>query len=52
MVEPDYEALAAANAEVREDITQDLTDVLVDAEGSLERAPSRPLHAHVETLLR
>ena len=34
-VEPDLDALAAANAEVREDTTQDLIDVLVDAEGSL-----------------
>ena len=51
-VEPDLDALAAANAEVREDTTQDLIDVLVDAEGSLEKTPSPPLHAHVETLLR
>ena len=52
VVEPDYAALTAANANVREDLTQDMIDVLDDAEGSLEKAPSPPLHAHVENLLR
>ena len=47
VVAPDYEALTAANAEHREDITQDLTDILGDAEGSLERAPSPPLHGQL-----
>ena len=36
VVEPDPVALAAANAEHREDITQDLLDTLGDAEGSLD----------------
>ena len=51
-VEPDLVALAAANAEVREDTTEDLLDVLTDAEGALDKPPSPPLHAHVENLLR
>ena len=50
--EPDYAALAAANVEVRADCTQDLNDLLVDAEASLQRPPSTPLHTHVESLLR
>ena len=52
VVEPIFAALAAANADVRDELSQDLIDVLDDAEGSLEKAPSSPLHAHVETLLR
>ena len=50
--EPDYAALAATNAEVRADCIQDLQDELVDAEASLEKAPSTPLWTHVESLLR
>ena len=50
-VEPNLVALAAANAEVREDTTEDLLDVLTEAEGALDKPPSPPLHAHVETLL-
>ena len=49
--EPDYAALAATNAEVRADCIQDLHDKLVDAEASLEKPPSTPLHTHVESLL-
>ena len=52
VVVPDPVALTVANAEHWEDITQDLVDILDDAEGSLEQAPSPPLHAHVENLLR
>ena len=52
VVVPDPVALTVANAQHREDITQDLVDILDDAEDSLERAPSPPLHAHVENLLR
>ena len=36
VVVPDPVALTVANAEHREDITQDLVDILDDAEGSLE----------------
>ena len=50
--EPDYAALAAANAEVRADHEQKMKDVLDDAEASLERPPSTPLHTHFESLLR
>ena len=49
---PDYAALAAANAQVRADHEQDMEDVLVDAEASLESPPSATLHTHVESLLR